>query len=400
MLPLLLVNVPPAPPSLQVAEVAPPPNEPPKAAVVPPWQIADTAAPAFTVGFGFTVNNLLAEVVPQPPPAVVSVRVTGDVDDAEAVYVAVAGVLPPLLVKVPPAAPSLHIAEVAPPPNEPPKDAVVPPWHIAATAEPTFTVGLGLTVKLLLAEVVPHAPPEVVKVKVTGEVEDADAVYVVVAGVLPVLLVNVPPAPPSLHTAEVAPPPNEPPNAAVVPPWQIPATAEPAFAVGFGFTVNDLFADVVLHDPPDEVSVKVTGLVDDADAVYVVVPGVLPLLLANTPPAPPSLHTAPVAPPPNEPPNAKVVPPWQIAATAEPAFTVGLGLTTNELVAEVEPHEPPEVVNVKVTGLVDEADAVYVVVPGVLPVLFVNEPPAPPSLHIADVAPPPNEPPKAAVVPP
>ena len=84
--------------------------------------------------------------------------------------------LPPLLVKVPPAPPSLHTAEVAPPPNEPPNDAVVPPWHIAATTEPAFTVGLGLTVKLLLADVVPHEPPEVVRVNVTGEVDDADAV--------------------------------------------------------------------------------------------------------------------------------------------------------------------------------------------------------------------------------
>ena len=175
---------------------------------------------------------------------------------------------------------------------------------------------------------------------------------------LPVLLANVPPAPPSLHTAEVAPPPNEPPSAAVVPPWQIPVTAVPAFTVGFGFTVNDLFAEVVPHEPPEVVSVNVTGEVDDADAVYVAVPGVLPLLLAKTPPAPPSLHTAAVAPPPNEPPRAAVVPFWHIAATAEPAFTVGFGFTTNGLVAEVTPQEPPEVVKVKVTGEVDDADAV------------------------------------------
>ena len=81
-----------------------------------------------------------------------------------------------LFVNEPPAPPSLHIAAVAPPPNEPPNAAVVPPWHIAATAEPAFTVGLGFTVKLLLADVVPHEPPDVVRVNVTGEVDDADAV--------------------------------------------------------------------------------------------------------------------------------------------------------------------------------------------------------------------------------
>ena len=65
---------------------------------------------------------------------------------------------------------------MAPPPNEPPNKAVVPPWQIAATAEPTFTVGFGFTVKLLLADVLPHEPPEVVNVKVTGEADDAEAV--------------------------------------------------------------------------------------------------------------------------------------------------------------------------------------------------------------------------------
>ena len=81
-----------------------------------------------------------------------------------------------LLVKVPPAPPSLHIAAVAPPLNEPPKAAVVPPWQTAARAGPALTVGFEFTVKLLLAEVVPHKPPEVVSVKVTGEVDEDEAV--------------------------------------------------------------------------------------------------------------------------------------------------------------------------------------------------------------------------------
>ena len=88
-----------------------------------------------------------------------------------------------------------------------------------------------------------------------------------VAGVLPVLFVNVPPAPPSLHIADVAPPPNEPPKATVVPLWQIAATAEPAFTVGLRFTVNDLLAEVVPHEPPELVRVNVTGDVEEAEAV-------------------------------------------------------------------------------------------------------------------------------------
>ena len=67
---------------------------------------------------------------------------------------------------------------------------------------------------------------------------------------------------------------------------------------------------------------------------------------------------AEVAPPPNEPPNAAVVPPWQIAVSAEPAFTVGLGFTTKLLLADVEPHDPPEVVSVNVTVAGAEDDAV------------------------------------------
>ena len=68
------------------------------------------------------------------------------------------------------------MAAVAPPPNEPPKLAEVPPWQIAATTEPAFTVGLGFTVIVFVAEVIPQTPPEVVNVKVTGVPDEADAV--------------------------------------------------------------------------------------------------------------------------------------------------------------------------------------------------------------------------------
>ena len=85
--------------------------------------------------------------------------------------------------------------------------------------------------------------------------------------VVPVLFAKVPPAPPSDHTADVAPPPNDPPNAVVVPPWQIAVTAPPTFTVGAGFTVTVLNADVVPHDPPDVVKVNVTDTGANADAV-------------------------------------------------------------------------------------------------------------------------------------
>ena len=53
---------------------------------------------------------------------------------------------------------------------------MVPPWQIAAIGPPAFTVGFGLTVSCLLANVVPHEPPLVVRVNVTGVEEDNEAV--------------------------------------------------------------------------------------------------------------------------------------------------------------------------------------------------------------------------------
>ena len=115
-------------------------------------------------GIGFTVRFLLAETVPHEPPLVVRVKVTDAGAVSEAVYIAVFGVAPPLLAKLPPAPPSDQTAAVALPPNEPPSGPVVPPWQIAATAPPASTVGRALTVTFLLAEVVPQDPPLVVRV--------------------------------------------------------------------------------------------------------------------------------------------------------------------------------------------------------------------------------------------
>jgi hypothetical protein len=79
------------------------------------------------------------------------------------------------LAKVPPVGLADHTADVAPPPNEPPKAAVVAPWQMAATAE-VLAVGFGLTVNVLLAEVVPHEPPLVVSVSVILVPAEEDAV--------------------------------------------------------------------------------------------------------------------------------------------------------------------------------------------------------------------------------
>ena len=76
--------------------------------------MAEMAEPASAVGLGFTVICLVAVVVPQLPPLVVRVSVIGVVEFEAAVNVAVPGVLPVLLVKVPLGAD--HTAELAPPP--------------------------------------------------------------------------------------------------------------------------------------------------------------------------------------------------------------------------------------------------------------------------------------------
>jgi hypothetical protein len=174
----LPVNEPEESLDIHTADVAPPPNDPLKAAVVPPWHIATGVAPMLTVGVGLTVKVVLVEIVPQEPPPVVSVSATVEGAYADAVYVVIPGVRPLRLSveKVPPASPSVHIADVAPPLNDPLKAAVVPPWHIAAGAVLMLTVGLGLTVKVVSVEIVPHTPPPVVSVNVTKDGEPYDAI--------------------------------------------------------------------------------------------------------------------------------------------------------------------------------------------------------------------------------
>ena len=62
--------------------------------------------------------------------------------------------------KVPPALLD-HVPPVAEPPTEPPSAAEVPPWQMAAKAEPALAVGNGLTVIVPVAETVPHPPVNV-----------------------------------------------------------------------------------------------------------------------------------------------------------------------------------------------------------------------------------------------
>jgi len=144
---------------------------------------------------------------------------------------------------------------------------------------------------------------------------------------------NVPPTPPSSHIPPVAEPPINPPNAADVPPWQIAASEEPALAVGVAYT-NSVVKDVGLpHELPVAVNVSV--------AVPLYVPGGVQVAFnvvlfgLNVPPTPPSVQVPPVAVPPIEPFKAPDVPPWQIAAGAEPALTIGKEVTLIVTVAQV-----------------------------------------------------------------
>lgn len=131
------------------------------------WQLVEVA-PKVNVGVAtevVTVNDFDAVDVPQAAVAV-SVNVTDVADVADAVYVAVLGVEPPLFANEPPAPPSSQTAEVAPPPNDPSKAAVVAPWHTADVAPPALTVIAAVMVNVLV-EVASVHPLLAVAVKVS-----------------------------------------------------------------------------------------------------------------------------------------------------------------------------------------------------------------------------------------
>jgi hypothetical protein len=202
--------------------------------------------------------------------------------------------------------------------------------------------GVGLTNTFLVAKVVPHEPPLVVSVNVAVPVYAGGGVHVALRVVAVGL--KVPPAGVD-HVPPVALPPTDPPRAAVVPPWQMAAMAGPIFTVGLGLTTTFFVAKVVPQDPPLVVRVSVAVPVYAGGGVHVALRVVAVGL--KVPPAG-VVQVPPVAPPPTDPPRAAVVPPWQMAAMAGPALTVGLGLTTTFFVANVVPQEPPLVVRVSV----------------------------------------------------
>jgi hypothetical protein len=218
---------------------------------------------------------------------------------------------------VPPIPPSDHIPPVAEPLKEPPKPGVVPPWQIGWRFAPALTIADGVTTCVFEEVATVHGfPPVDVKVKVAvpvnaaGDVQVAFNVFAFGLKEPPAELVHVPP---------VAEPPTEPPNGAVVPPWQIALNKEPALAVGVVFTVIFFVALAVPQEPPVVVKVKVAMPLKVTGGFHVafsvVAPGV------NVPPMPPSDQMPPVAEV-IDPPKPAVVPPWQIVAAA-PAFAVG-----------------------------------------------------------------------------
>jgi hypothetical protein len=95
----------------------------------------------------------------------------------------------------------------------------------------------------------------------------------------------------------------------------------PALDTGAGVVFTTIV--FVASTPPQlpcAMSVRVMGDAELLAAVNVAKSGVLPPLLLNVPLG--ADHMAPVAVPPNVPPNGADVPLWQIAAIAGPAFTV------------------------------------------------------------------------------
>jgi hypothetical protein len=92
---------------------------------VPPVQIVWEVAIAPAVGVAITVTVLLADISEQgDEPEVVSVRVATPLNPAGGVQLAFT--FDALGENMPPAG-VLHVTVVAPPPNEPPSAAVVPP---------------------------------------------------------------------------------------------------------------------------------------------------------------------------------------------------------------------------------------------------------------------------------
>lgn len=177
-------------------------------------------------------------------------------------------------------------------------------------------------------------------------------------------------------------------------PWQRVALAGVIVTLpGEGLTTMVFESLTVPHNPPEVVSINVAVPVYPAGGVQVAFSVVAFGL--NVPPAAVD-QVPPVAEPPTVPPNAADVPPWQIAAKAAPALTVGARFTTWFLLS-VAVHEVPVVVSVSTAVPLNPAGAVQVAFSVVA--FGLKVPPAGVD-HIPPVAEPPTTPLNPADVPP
>jgi len=94
--------------------------------------------------------------------------------------------------------------------------------------------------------------------------------------------------------------------------------------VALGLTTWVLLSVATPQEPPLVVRVKIAVPKKSAGGFHLAFK--LLALGTKVPPAD-DVHVPPVAEPPTLPPSASVVPPWQIAARAVPAFAVGSWLT-------------------------------------------------------------------------
>jgi hypothetical protein len=195
---------------------------------------------------------------------------------------------------------------------------------VGCTTAVTGAEGIGLTVN---GSVIGAEPQVFVTVYVTIT-EPADRPVttppaVILAEPVPEVIDQIPPAEASVK-AGVA----EPTHTLTAPP-PIGNTE------GIGLTTCDLLDVTTPHDPPLLVRTNVAVPLNAAGGVQVAF--IVVAFGLNIPPAVVD-HVAPVAEPPNDPPNPGVVPFWQMAARTEPALTVGIAFTVNNWSEKSDPQ--------------------------------------------------------------
>ena len=218
---------------------------------LPKHKVEEAGVTEIPVGLPFTTWVFEAVGDPHTPAFAVNVKVAVPLKLAGAVHV---GFNEAASENVPPIPPSDHVALTEEPPMEPPNAAEVPPWQIAERAEPALTIAVGLTDTVFDAKAAVHGlPPVVVSIKVAVPVNEDGGVHVAFNEFA--LGLKEPPEDVD-QVPPVAEPSTEPPNGAVVPPWQISLRKDPAFAEGGSFTTRFFEAVADPHAPPEEVSVK------------------------------------------------------------------------------------------------------------------------------------------------